>query len=320
MLAIIPARGGSKGLPGKNIKYLGGKPLIAYTIEAALLSKFVDKVIVSTDDQQIADIAEKFGAEVPFLRPTELATDDAKAIDNYIYTVERLNKEYAFDIKEFVVLQPTSPLRTFEDIDEAISIFHQKNADSVISMNQALHPPLWAKKIQDNVITDYFNVTTDTTNRQDLDVAFMPNGAIYVFKFSLLKNKRTYISENSVPHIMPSERSIDIDSQMDFDFADFLLARKKYQETHSVDFNKSMVVVNRTIRDAMKILDNTGKGFLIVIHENQEVYGIITDGDIRRGVLKGVSLDEEIKTLTNNDFIYVNENYSNEDIIRLFNN
>jgi N-acylneuraminate cytidylyltransferase/CMP-N,N'-diacetyllegionaminic acid synthase len=133
MIAIIPARGGSKGIPGKNIKLLGGKPLIVYTIEAALESRWISEVIVSTDSEEIARVAREYGAIVPFLRPAELARDDSQAIDSYIYTVEKLEKEYGYTIESFIVLLLTTPFRNGNDIDEAIEMFREKNSDSVIS-------------------------------------------------------------------------------------------------------------------------------------------------------------------------------------------
>ena len=142
MIAIIPARGGSKGIPNKNIKQLSGKPLIAYTIEAAKNAKSLKKIILSTDDQEIAKIARNYGVEVPFMRPKELATDDALAIDNYIYTIERLNSKLREPYESFVVLQPTSPLRTALDIDNAVRIFRENNADSVVSVSEAPYCPV----------------------------------------------------------------------------------------------------------------------------------------------------------------------------------
>ena len=140
MIAIIPARKGSKGLPGKNIKDLIGKPMIAYSIEEALKSKHIKEVVISTDCKEIQEVALKFGAKSPFLRPEHLATDNAKAVDNYIYVIDRLNKEFGYDVKDFVVLQPTSPLRKVEDIDGSIELFKGKNADSVISFTEEHHP------------------------------------------------------------------------------------------------------------------------------------------------------------------------------------
>ena len=232
MIAIIPARGGSKGLPGKNIKKMNNKPLIWYTINAAKKSKFVDKIIVSTDDEKIAKIAKVYKAEIPFMRPKELARDDSLAIDNYIYTIDRLNKEFKYNIVEFIILQPTSPLRTSLDIDNAIQIFMEKEANSVISVSETIHSPLWSKRIDEKgILRNYFDVRIGNKNRQEIEKAYMPNGAIFVFKFSLLKEKYSYYSDKTYPYIMPLERSIDIDSKLDFKFAEYLMkknARNKF--------------------------------------------------------------------------------------------
>lgn len=224
MIAIIPARGGSKGLPKKNIKVLHGKPLISYTIDAAKKSKYITDIIVSTDDQKIAEIAALNGVICPFLRPDELASDDAMAVDNYIYTIEKLNKEYGYEIEDFIVLQPTSPLRSSDDIDEAISMFIDKDADSVISYVEESHPVVWHKYIDKNAkFENIFNETL--ANRQDNRVSYYPNGAIMVFKFSLIMS-REYYSDKSYAYIMPKNRSVDIDYIDDFEYAEYLLGKK----------------------------------------------------------------------------------------------
>lgn len=224
MLAIIPARGGSKGLPGKNIKELAGKPLIAYTIEAALKAKHIDRVVVSTDDEEIARIAKAYGAEIPFMRPDFLATDTAMSIDCYIYTIDRLEKENGENIAAFVVLQPTSPLRLPEDIDGAIELFMQKEADSVVTYTKENHPIYWHKKITaDNKIEDIFDPTF--ANRQELPVTYYPNGAVYVFRSSLIR-QRQYYTDKSYAYIMPRSRSVDIDYAEDFAYAGHLLQQK----------------------------------------------------------------------------------------------
>ena len=224
MISIIPARGGSKGLPGKNILPLCGKPMIAYTIEAAKQSKYIDHVIVSTDDQKIAEIALQYGAEVPFLRPDFLASDTAQAVDNYIYTIERLSKEWNTPIEEFVVLQPTSPLRIAEDIDGAIEMFMEKKADSVISYTPEAHPVRWHKYLdENNAFIDIFDTTI--ANRQDLKTSYYPNGAVYVFRFSMIK-ERKYYTDKSYGFIMPRVRSVDIDYKEDFDYVEFLMSRR----------------------------------------------------------------------------------------------
>lgn len=226
VIAIIPARCGSKGLPGKNIKKMNNKPLIWYTINVAKKSKFIDKIIVSTDDNEIAKIAKSYEVEVPFMRPKKLAKDDSLAIDNYIYTIDRLNKEFNYSIDEFIVLQPTSPLRTSLDIENAVQIFEEKKADSVISVSEAIHPPIWAKRIdKKGILRNYFDIKIENKNRQEIEKVYMPNGAVFVFKFSLLRKKYSYYSDKTYPYIMPLERSIDIDSKLDFEFAEYLMKK-----------------------------------------------------------------------------------------------
>ena len=225
MIAIVPARGGSKGLPGKNIKDLLGKPMIAYTIEEALRSKNISEVIVSTDYKEIESVAIKYGAKSYFLRPEHLASDHAKAIDNYIYTIDRLNECFGYDIENFVVLQPTSPLRTVEDIDGAIKLFKDKNADSVISYTEEYHPVEWHKYIaKDGKFENIFN--EKLLNRQEIRKSYFPNGAVFVFDYNLIKQKK-YYSNNSYAYVMPRNRSIDVDTLEDFRYIEFLLQEKK---------------------------------------------------------------------------------------------
>jgi len=224
MLAIIPARGGSKGLPGKNIKTLLGKPMIAYTIEEALKSKYIDEVIVSTDSLEIEAVAKNFGAKSHFLRPAELALDDSKAINTYIYTVDRLNNNFDYSIDNFVILQPTSPLRIVKDIDGAIKLFKEKDADSVVSYTEEHHPIDWHKYITSN--GKFENIFDEKLlNRQDIKPSYFPNGAIFVFSLELIK-RNLYYSENSYAYIMPRLRSVDIDVLEDFQYAEFLIGQK----------------------------------------------------------------------------------------------
>jgi CMP-N,N'-diacetyllegionaminic acid synthase len=223
MIAIIPARGGSKGLPGKNIKGLHGKPLIAYTIEAALKAELVSEVIVSTDDEEIYNIAIEYGAKKTFLRPKELARDESLAIDNYVYTLARLRDEFDLDISNFVVLQPTSPLRGATEIDDAISMFIQKRADSVISYAEENHPITWHKYLSED--GRFLNIFPDTIkNRQSNKPSYYPNGAIFVFRFSLIESGK-YYSNNSYAFTMLPESSVDIDTLQDFEYAEFLMGK-----------------------------------------------------------------------------------------------
>lgn len=224
MIAIIPARGGSKGLPGKNVRPLNGKPLIAYAIEEALKAKHIDRVIISTDDEEIARVAVEYGAELPFMRPAELASDTAMAIDNYIYTIGRLEKEVGKTIDAFVVLQPTSPLRIAEDIDGAIELFEQKKADSVISYCQEAHPVTWHKYLdEEGHFVDIFDA--NIKNRQENRVSYYPNGAVYVFRTAMIRDRKYYTGK-SYAYVMPRARSVDIDFIEDFEYAEFLMKRQ----------------------------------------------------------------------------------------------
>ena len=220
MLAIIPARGGSKGLPGKNLRLLTGKPLISHTIQTALSSPEITRVIVSTDDADIAEVAQKYGADVPFMRPADLATDDSLAIDTYKYTVDKLIRDEGGDIVDFMVLLPTSPLREASDISNAVKLFRDKKADSVISVIKEDKPISWFKKLD----TEGRILENDITlkNRQDEDDYYCPNGSIYIFKKELIDEGK-YYSDKTYAYVMPKHRSVDIDTQFDFNYAEFLL-------------------------------------------------------------------------------------------------
>ena len=225
MIAIIPARSGSKGLPGKNIKSLCGKPMIAYTIESALKSKYITEVIISTDCKEIEKIALKYGAKSYFLRPNHLASNDAKAIDVYIYTIEKLINEYDYIINEFIVLQPTSPLRKVDDVNSAIDLFFGKKADSVISYTKENHPIEWHQYINlEGKFEKIFN-NNKLLNRQESRESYYPNGAIFIFKCNLIKQNK-YYNSNSYAFIMPIEKSIDIDTRFDFEIAEYLIMRE----------------------------------------------------------------------------------------------
>ena len=223
MLAIIPARGRSKGVPKKNIRTLGGKPLIHWTIEAAMKADRISRVILSTDDEEIAELCRPTGIEIPFMRPEELAQDNSLAIDNYLYTIERLRNDSQYEDDEFTVLLPTVPFRTSKDIDDAIKIFYENNSDSVISCNKLSKPIDWMFSIDEKGIIKP-QVKKKLKNRQESKMTFVPNGGIYVFKYSLLKEKYSYYLDKTHAYIMPDERSLDIDTKNDFKIADFLMS------------------------------------------------------------------------------------------------
>ena len=226
MIAIIPARGGSKGLLRKNTKLLGGLPLISHTIKVALESNLVDRVIVSTEDKEISSIAKKFGAEVPFMRPSNLAEDTSMVMDTYLHTVDWVVKKDAKPVESCVALLPTIPFRVSKDIDQAIKIFKNKNANSVISVVESTVPLHWHRRItNEGILKNFLPEFNAVKNRQELEKAYIPNGAVYVFQTEVLRSTRQYYTNKTYPYIMPRERSVDIDDLLDFEWAEFLLKK-----------------------------------------------------------------------------------------------
>ena len=231
MIAIIPARGGSKGVPGKNIKDLCGKPLIAYAIESAKQSKYIDKVVVDTDDTEIAEVAKKYGAEIPYLRPAYLAKDTSEAQDVYVHGVEKLMEEYGEHIQKFVVLLPTAPFRRGRHIDEAIELFHEAKAETLVSMTEVEVPVEWyyKKDTFNRVVNAGLGDHESVQNRQKREKYYVPNGAIYILDYDLLKEKRTYYCDNTITYVMSSEDSVDIDTAMDFEIASVLMSKRNME-------------------------------------------------------------------------------------------
>ena len=220
MLVLIPARLGSKGLKNKNIKNFHGKPLIAHTIIAAKKVKKVNRIIVVTESKKIKKIAEKFGAEVPFLRPKRLATSSSLAIDSYIYTIKKIQKNEKKKIRTFMVLLPTSPLRNSNHITKALNKFNSKKHDSLISVSRSDVPISWNKILdKKGFLKEIFIENGILKNRQHSRASYIPNGAIYIFKFNLLEKYRKYIFKKTIAFIMDKRNSIDIDNVREFNLA-----------------------------------------------------------------------------------------------------
>ncbi len=227
VLGIIPARGGSKGIPSKNIKELDGMPLIAYTIRAAISSNLTH-VIVSTDSQTIADIAIRYGANVPFLRPDNLATDTASSMPVAIHGLLEMEKLYECQYDAVMLLQPTTPFRTTEDINSAISLLIEKDTDSVISVVDVggTHPARMKYLREGLLIDPPFCEEKENQNRQELEPMFIRNGAIYLSKRNVLL-KGTYKGDSCAALIMPNKRSVNIDTIFDFEYAEWLKTSNK---------------------------------------------------------------------------------------------
>jgi CMP-N,N'-diacetyllegionaminic acid synthase len=220
IVAVIPARGGSKGVPGKNIREIAGKPLIAHSIGHAKASKKIGRVIVSSDDDKILKIAEEFGAET-LKRPSEFATDVAPSIVVYKHTLQMLEKEGSAP-ELIVALQPTSPIRDPEDIDRMVEKLIASDADCIMSVCELEHPIEWAYEINregflEKVIKNW------VSSRQAAPKRYRPNGSIFVMRAGLLKKGDMIVTEKTIPYIMPKERSIDIDDEFDFKVAELVM-------------------------------------------------------------------------------------------------
>jgi len=226
ILALILARSGSKGLPGKNIRILSGKPLIAWTIDSAKKSKYIDEIIVSTDSKKIADVAKQYGAQIPFMRPARLATDKAKSIDVVLHVIRWLERNLqVYDV--IVLLQPTTPLRGREDIDGAIELLFSKKAKGVASVMECSQSPIWASSLPKNgCMKNFVESKYANKNRQELPVFYCLNGAVFVAYLDYIKEQKNFIGNKTFAYIMPRERSVDIDDEMDFIIAEALVKKK----------------------------------------------------------------------------------------------
>ncbi|TYC85953.1 acylneuraminate cytidylyltransferase family protein [Acetobacterium wieringae] len=221
-IAIIPARSGSKGLKDKNVKLLNGKPLIAYTIEAAINSHCFDKMVVSTDSEAYAEIAKEYGAEVPFLRSEHLSGDEVATNDVIVDLLIKL-KELGEEFDYLMILQPTSPLRTSDDIKKAIELMAEKNANAVVSLCEVDHSPLYTGQVPENLRIDGFIKKNISYRRQELPKYYRLNGAIYLSKVDYFLKYQDLYQEDCFAYIMDKSRSIDIDDEFDFELAEFYI-------------------------------------------------------------------------------------------------
>lgn len=224
VLAVITARGGSKGIPRKNITAVLGKPLIVYSIQAAISSRSVSRTIVSTDDTSIASVARAYGAEVPFLRPHHLATDTATSVSVLKHALTCLAEKEGYLADIVVCLQPTSPLRSAEDIDRAVTLCIQSGADSVVSLCEVMHHPYWMKKVIGGRVYPLMEVDErQYSRRQDLPPVYQLNGALYVTRRRVLLEEEKMLGTYTEAYIMPQERSIDIDTPCDLKLAELIM-------------------------------------------------------------------------------------------------
>lgn len=226
VLAVIPARGGSKGLPRKNILPLSGKPLIAWSIEAANKSKFIDRCIVSTDDTEIAKVAEAHGCEVPFMRPEHLARDTSASMDVIFHALNFLsNQSIAYDY--IIELEPTSPLRDSDDIDIALEKLdnNREKADSIVGVSrvESAHPAFDVKINNDGLIEPYIGKAFSVLRRQDIEDLYFFEGSVYISDVEVLMKKGSFYHERTMPYIVPRWKSLEIDEMVDLITAEAIM-------------------------------------------------------------------------------------------------
>ena len=224
VVAVIPARGGSKGLPGKHLLEAGGKPVIAWSIEGAQASRHIDRLILSSEDAEIIGVARRWGCEVPFVRPADLAGDTAKIEDALIHALDALGNEYDY----LVLLQATSPLRAAEDIDACLDMCARTNAPACVSVTLPEKSPYWMYRVgDDGRMQRLLEEGAEFHRRQDLPPVYGVNGAVYVAEVPWFRENRTFLHPETRAHVMPSERAVDLDEPRDFVLLKAMLGKEQ---------------------------------------------------------------------------------------------
>jgi CMP-N,N'-diacetyllegionaminic acid synthase len=221
LLALIPARGGSKGIPRKNVRPFCGKPLLQWSIEVALAAPSVDRVVVTTDDPDIAEIARAGGAEVPFLRPAELASDTSPGIAPVLHALQQLPR-----VSDVLLLQPTSPLRRVEDVQAIVSLRRQCGCEAAVSVTPSAKHPAWMFALSAQHQLEPLLPSVEAACRQQLRPAYVLNGALYLASREFLEREHSFITADTLGYLMPIERSVDIDSPLDWQWGEFLMQQQ----------------------------------------------------------------------------------------------
>ena len=220
IIAFIPARGGSKGVKKKNIRELAGKPLIEYTIQAALESNYIDRVVVSTDSEEIAEVASSCGAEIPYMRPQKLAEDTTTTLDVVLHGIAHIEGMREYD--SLILLQPTQPLRTAADIDGAIECFYCGGGKSLVSISEVEEHPILMRTVDDEGRLRRLMDVSSTVRRQDMPMIYKVNGAIYINRIAEI-DENTSFNDNEIGYRMEKSHSVDIDELSDFALAEYYL-------------------------------------------------------------------------------------------------
>jgi dTDP-glucose pyrophosphorylase/CMP-N-acetylneuraminic acid synthetase len=303
MIAIIPAIGESEWFNSLSLKNLAGKSVLAYTLEAAAGSKYIEKTYVITGSKEIATLASSYGAEI--------------FLENYsqqelLTVIKVIQEENGNKTKDFVVLGPANPIRTATDIDAAYEKFLDKGAESLISCSE------WDESPNQKKIIINGNVREVLITSNNEEKFYLLNSAIFVFSYRYLIQNGINYSEKSFPYPLAEGHAFEIKSPLDLDFAEFLFLKNNKEVSSIKDNDQYKVLSSLTIRESIKKLDYTGIGFITIVNENNKIMGIVTDGDFRRAVLTGISLDDPIISIANKNFTYLNEGYSREELENIF--
>lgn len=233
VLAVVPARGGSKGLPRKNLALIDGHPLVGHAIRAARACPLLTRIVLSSEDEAVCEVAREYGADVPFIRPSDLAGDEAKSIDVTLHALEFVEQEEGRSYDAVCLLEPTSPLRTSEDVTAAVKLLSDSGADAVISVYRIETPhPFKTLEIVDGHLRPFLPQWRPNLLRQELPPVYAVNGAVYCVRRAALTRDRSFWGQCAAPYVMPGIRSINIDTEIDLEFAEFLL-KKQRQRTNA---------------------------------------------------------------------------------------
>lgn len=229
VLFLIAARGGSKGVPRKNIKQLGNMPLIAYTIIAARKCSVDKRVIVSTEDVEIAEVSKRYGAEIPFMRPSELASDTASSVDVVKHAAEWINRNDKYSYDYICLLQPSAPFITYQDLNESLRMIDDKGADTLLGVKEVKTNKVFIHSLDEQGKLSHFYQSIQklqNVRRQEQPVQYTMNGAVYIARWDYFMKNATFHSINSLPYVMPEERSVDIDTIFDYNMAAYMIEKK----------------------------------------------------------------------------------------------
>lgn len=307
MIAIIPIIITSKEILQLHIKNLAGKPVVSYTIEAARKSKFIERVLIITNSNEISSIANAFEADVIHQELVDISITEI---------LDRIINENG--LKDFIFLNPTSPFRTSHDIDSAYKSYLEAKTESLISCYESNDSHERMKKIINDYQREPFNDSTSKDGTNNIGKGCILSNTLFIFCNKYFLSNGINYTKETLHFVMPYNHSFEINSSTDFEFAEFLILRNNKEVSTIKENDLYKVFYHLSIRDSIKKLDAAGIGFISVTDESNKIIGIVTDGDFRRAVLSGVSMDDPIISIANKEFISLKEGYSKDEMENIF--